>query len=336
MSTVMTMPATMPVSEIMTAIAALAAEAGAGRWGVARADDVEPQEWERFERWLASGGHASMGYMERWGDIRRNPLRLLDEPSGAQGAGEAAAGSRAQGSVISLAFSYYHEERQLPSAARIAMYAHGDDYHEVLRRRLEPLAAWLRSLGYRARICVDSAPILERYWAVKAGVGFVGRNRLLIVPGMGSYLFLAEVVTDAVLPESEPLALTCGDCMRCVRACPGGALRCEGFDSAKCLSYLTIEHRGDLPAAVDSRPLAQAMGRKVYGCDACQMVCPHNAGLAPTPIAEFHLRPALRTLTHADILALTPEAYSAIFAHSAAKRLRLAGLRRNAGAGKGN
>ncbi|MDE6528003.1 MAG: 4Fe-4S dicluster domain-containing protein, partial [Muribaculaceae bacterium] len=209
--------------------------------------------------------------------------------------------------------------------------------HEVLRRHLAPAAQLLADEGFSARICIDTAPVLERYWAVKGGIGFIGRNRQLIVPGMGSYFFLAEIITSAEIEPDTPCALTCGNCGKCVEACPGGALDApDGFDATSCLSYLTIEHRGELPAATGkgckSRPIAEALGNRVYGCDECQRVCPHNADPPVTGIAEFRMRPALRGITRAGILDMTQQQFSTIFSHSAVKRAKLAGLQRNAAA----
>lgn len=303
-------------------LVAAAMEAGAQKAGFAHAVEVDADNLGYYQRWLAAGNHGCMGYLENHQSIRRDPRKLLENAEAH--------------TVMVCAFSYYHPDAQSPEAARIAMYAHGSDYHEVLRQRLQPIKKLLESEGYSARICVDSAPLMERYWAVRAGVGFIGRNRMLIVPHMGSYFFLAEIITDAPVEPDEPCTLSCGDCGRCTQTCPGGALRCTGgFDSRLCLSYLTIEHRGDLPATLTeaegtSRPLCEALGNRVYGCDECQRVCPHNANPPETAIAEFHLRPTLHTLTRERILAMTQTDFSAIFANSAVKRTKLAGLQRNA------
>lgn len=305
-------------STLKQRLVAAAMEAGAQKAGFAHAVEVDADNLGYYQRWLAAGNHGCMGYLENHQSIRRDPRKLLENAEAH--------------TVMVCAFPYYHPDAQSPDAARIAMYAHGSDYHEVLRQRLQPIKQLLESEGYSARICVDSAPLMERYWAVRAGVGFIGRNRMLIVPHMGSYFFLAEIITDAPVEPDEPCTLSCGDCGRCTQACPGGALRCTGgFDSRLCLSYLTIEHRGDLPATLSaSRPLCEALGNRIYGCDECQRVCPHNANPPETAITEFRIRPALRTITREQILAMTPTDFSAIFAHSAVKRTKLAGLQRNA------
>lgn len=307
----------------------IATAAGAQRVGFAAADEVDATAIKFYNDWLSDGNAGEMHYLANYPDIRRNPSLLLD-------------GDRTARTVMVCAFPYYHPEQQLPDAARFAMYAHGSDYHEVLRQRLRPVAQLLEENGYAARICVDSAPIHERYWAQQAGVGFRGCNRMIIVPGMGSYFFLAEIVTDAAIEPNEPCTTTCGDCGRCLKACPGGALRASGgFDSRRCLSYLTIEHRGELPATIGDpddgnslKTMRDALGHRVYGCDECQRVCPHNAAPPVTKIDEFRLRPALRAITRADILAMTQDEFSKIFSHSAVKRAKLAGLQRNAKASK--
>lgn len=310
------------LSTIKQRLVAAATQAGAQKVGFALADEVDERTWGDYRRWIEAGNHGGMDYLENYPGIRRDPRNLLENAEAH--------------TLMVCAFSYWHPEKQMPRAAQIAMYAHGSDYHEVLRQRLAPIKALLEQEGYAARICIDSAPLLERHWAVQAGVGFIGRNRMLIVPGMGSYFFLATIITDAQVEPDAPCVLSCGDCGRCAAACPGGALRCPGgFDSRFCLSYLTIEHRGELPTILTapdgtSRPLQQALGSRVYGCDECQRVCPHNANPPETAIAEFRLRPALRTITREQILAMTQADFSAIFTHSAIKRAKLAGLRRNA------
>lgn len=286
--------------------------AGAIAWGVAAAMPVDDEAWERRNRWIAGGCNAGMDYLDRYPDVRRDPRNLLE-------------GAR---SIIVAAFSYYPSQRQHPSAPQFAWYAYGRDYHEVLRTRLQQAADTIAAIrpGATFRICVDTAPVMERYWAVKAGVGFIGRNAQLIVPGHGSACFLGEIVTDIPLTPSAPCTLACPDgCDLCIRACPGHALSPDtrSVDARRCLSYLTIEHRGPLPEG------APHPGRRIYGCDTCQTVCPFNRHSQPTAIPEFAPSPALLSITDADIAALTPEAFSTLFRHSAIKRAKLAGLLRN-------
>lgn len=282
---------------------------GIDRVGVARACEVPQEVSDGYARWLADGCNASMDYLDRYHDVRRDPRLLLD-------------GAR---SVISCAIGYYHTSRQLQGAPAIASYAHGDDYHDVVRRLLEPLAAYVReTYGGETRICVDTAPIHERYWAVAAGVGYRGRSGLVIVPGLGTYCFLAEVIATAEIGETPRREVTaCDGCDRCVKACPGGAIGRDGVvDARRCLSYLTIEHRGELPGQLST-------GNRLYGCDTCQQVCPCNRDIAACGHPEFELRPAYRDITRESLAALTPESYAALFRHSAIKRAKLAGILRN-------
>ena len=299
--------------ELKEKVRQMALEAGAVAAGFARAEPVDAAGAEAFSGYLERGAHFSMGYMENYRGIRLNPLLLFTPEASA-------------GTVISMAFPYYHAEAN-PLFAR---YAQGEDYHKVLRRRLKPLARFISEAcgGVRCRICVDTAPVLERYWARMCGIGFTGRNGCLIVPGAGSWCFLAEIVTEAVFEPDQPCGTTCGACGRCIRVCPGGALRSAGgFDSGRCLSCLTIEHRGEWPGDI---PVPVAGSRAIYGCDECQRVCPHNAAAAPGLI-EFAPSPDMRHLTPEDIQNLTPERYGAIFASSAVTRCPLEQLQRNVG-----
>lgn len=272
-------------------------------WAIASlASPVDAGAVAFHSRWLAEGRHAGMAYMENHAALRADPRTLLP-------------GAR---SIICVAFPYYTDR---PVALPISLYARGRDYHEVVRRLLEPLAA---ALPGESRICVDTAPLRERYWAARAGLGFIGRNNQLIIPGLGSYFFLGFVLTTEELPPTaasvEP---ACGDCRRCVDACPGRCISADGraIDARACLSYLTIEHRGPLPDGMRLPTL--------YGCDVCQQVCPHNARVRPTHIADFYPSAALAALTAADVAALTPGSFSALFSRSAIKRTKLSGLLRN-------
>lgn len=256
---------------------------------------AEPAAVAQHARWIAAGGHADMGYLANYPDVRANPALLLP---GAK-------------SMVIVAFPYFNREPfQLP----IALYARGRDYHEVVRERLTPLG---EALGGEYRICVDSAPLRERYWAERAGLGRIGRNNQLIVPGLGSYCFIGTMLTTADLPERRPFADLpdpCGDCQRCVTACPGHALHPDGaaLTAARCISYLTIEGRMPLPDHL----------RGHFGCDICQQVCPHNQGIPTTALPEFLPRPELAALSPADFAALSNSALRRLTAHSPLARSR--------------
>lgn len=281
--------------------------AGACAVGFTNVEPLPHDEVARLDRWLALGRHASMTYMERYGDLRADPALLLDDAR----------------SMLCVAFSYARSAR----SPLFADYACGDDYHEVLRSALAPVAELMQTLvpGTHTRICIDSAPLRERYWATRAGLGFIGLNNQLIVPGIGSRVFLAEILwTAATTPDTPLPTTTCTRCGACLRACPGGALDgCGALDSRRCLSYLTIEHRGDLPDGL-------TLAGRIFGCDICQDVCPHNAVEPPALLPAFATRPDLLALTRDDIIDMTPETFARLFRHSPIKRAKLPSLRRNA------
>lgn len=289
-----------------------------------------------FDRWIAEGCHAGMKYMENYRDIRLNPAGLVE-------------GAR---SVISVALNYYPAVKQSPDAPRISYYAYGKDYHLVVKDKLHQLWQYIteelfpipssqhiatsgslspleRGQGVchspaasTARIFTDSAPILERYWAWKAGLGWIGKNTNLIIPGKGSFFFLGEIVTTLELDYDRPQTNRCGSCRRCLDACPTGALERPGhLDAGKCLSYLTIEHKGDIPTEQAGR-----LGNRLYGCDTCQEVCPWNRFARPTREAAFHPTPDFLSLQKESLQDFTREDYNRIFAKSAVKRAKYEGL----------
>lgn len=291
---------------------ALFAGSGVVRFGVVTLGPVSREADAAYNRWLKQGRHASMEYLARHADIRRDPQLLLD---GAQ-------------SMVCCAIPYPRPAQLPPRQSKIAAYALGRDYHEVVRQQLETVATRLReAAGGATRVCVDTAPLRERYWAVQAGVGFIGLNNQLIVPGIGSCVFLGEIITTAPLEPTPALdTRQCEGCMRCIKACPTGAIGPDGYgaDARKCLSYLTIEHRGEFPPGTD-------LHGQLYGCDICAAVCPHNRGEAQAPILpDLEPRQALLDITTDQALEMTQEQFSHTFSHSAVKRTKLAGLQRNA------
>lgn len=292
-------------------IKVLAAQLGFEACGFASAAPVSAEAQARYDRWIELGCNDEMQWAARNCDVRSDP-RLLVE--GAQ-------------TVISVALGYYQALRQPLGAMRIAMYALGqEDYHTAVKRRLWNIAKLIADrTGCQSRCFVDSAPLRERYWAQQAGIGFVGRNNALIIPGKGSYFFLGEVVTTLALPPDEPCRLTCGNCGECVSHCPTGALSTPGaVDARRCLSCLTIEHRGELPPWV-----ADSIGDHAYGCDECQLCCPHNRHAVQCSAPELQPSDAIMRLTPRQVLAMTPSDYRHTFAHSAIRRARLDMLQRN-------
>ena len=289
----------------------IAQELGFDACGIARVHRVDDEATERYHQWLLSGKNGCMEWAHNHREIRENPQLLLD-------------GAR---SVIVVAMNYYPHVFQSNDAPQFAYYAYGRDYHEVMKQRLCRLGDAIgQETGCRSRACVDSAPLRERYWAQRAGVGFIGWNNQLIIPGKGSYFFLGVLVTTLELDPDEPCLDHCLQCRECEKACPSGALRCgDTVDARRCLSCLTIEHKGDLPEWV-----ASVMGNRVFGCDECQKCCPHNRHATGNTTPEFQPNPQLLSLTRDDILTMTQDQFSALFSHSAVKRAKLAGLQRNA------
>ena len=295
---------------IATDIKTMAASLGFDACGYTVAHSIDEQAQRRYGQWLEQNHHGCMEWAARHLDVRDDPSLLLD---GAQ-------------SVIMLAMNYYPARRQPANAPQFAAYAYGRDYHEVVRERLHRLAAFItEQTGSACRCCVDTAPLRERYWAQQAGLGFIGLNNQLILPGRGSYFFLGGIVTTLPLPPDEPCTLTCGACHACIDACPTQALPADGaVDARRCLSCLTIELRGPLPEWA-----GKAMGNRVYGCDICQQCCPHNRHAIPTAMTELQPSEAFLRLTADDIRQMTPTTFSQLFAHSAVRRTKLTGLQRN-------
>lgn len=292
----------------------LVLEAGAVATGIAKARPVDQEAEDLYQSWINAGRHGEMEYMERYAEVRHDPRLLLD---GAE-------------SIIVAAFNYYtpanHGDSVAGSSAPLkwARYALGRDYHEEIRDRLSAVAGEITSItGAQCRVTVDTAPLRERYWAVEAGLGFIGVNNQLIIPGTGSWVLLGEIITTLPLEADGPCRLSCDGCMRCVKACPGRALDGHGgMDAGRCMSYLTIEYRGEGPIGC---------GDRIYGCDICQEVCPHNSCASPSEIPAFAPRESILSLTRDDIFTMEQGEFSRIFTHSAIKRTKLAGLRRNAG-----
>lgn len=287
-----------------------ALELGFTACGFAKAEPVDAVAQKRYEDWIDEGHNDCMDYATRYCDVRNNPTLLLE---GAK-------------TVISVAMNYYPRTFQDSDAPQFAYYAYGSDYHDVVKLRLFALAEYIKiSTSEDSRVCVDSAPIREKYWAQRAGIGFVGRNNMLIVPGKGSYFFLGEIVTTLDLNPDEPCTLTCGDCRLCEKVCPGGALKGgKAVDASRCLSCQLIEQRGSMPEWVRNK-----IGNRIYGCDECQKCCPHNQNPVPTDIEEFAIREKIRHITEAEIDAMTDDDFRSIFRNSAVKRIKLATLKRN-------
>jgi epoxyqueuosine reductase len=287
------------------------------RVGFARVE--RPPRFERFESWIEAGHHAGMKYLEETREVRSSPERLL-------------AGAR---SVVCLAARHGTQPVLAADGAQLARYAAGADYHGTLRQRAQRVAraAASRLGAFRYRVCVDSTPLAERSLAAAAGLGWIGKNGCLIDAEHGSYLLLAEILTDLDLPPDEPVAERCGSCVRCLEACPTDAFLEPGLlDAARCLAYWTIEHRGSLPDAVKEK-----VGERVFGCDVCQEICPWNK---PLPLGEAAQSAEASAKadplpTRREWLEMGPGAWRRGWGSTAVNRAGRRGLQRNAAASAG-
>lgn len=291
-------------------------EAGASAVGFARAGDVEPSELRSFEGWIGEGCHAGMDYLQRHVPLRSHPRHVLESAE----------------TVVSLAFSYTPAATRDESLPTVSAYALGKDYHDVIRKRLQKAIDTLKATyGGEWRICIDSAPLSERYWAMKAGIGRLGRNGSVIVEGCGTWCFLAEVLVSIPMEPDKPSERKCLSCGACVKVCPTGALRNDGtIDSRRCLSYLTIEHRGPWEGEMADVMASEAGKHTLFGCDRCLKVCPHNLSATPSEIEEFRASGDMLSLTAGEAAEMTQGRFSEVFRGSAVKRAKLAGFLRNA------
>jgi epoxyqueuosine reductase len=291
--------------------------AGFAGFGIARAQT--PPRFERFRGWIAEGRHAGMRYLEETLPARQSPESLL----------------RGARSIVCLSFPHPAQPRVAADGSRFARYSLGadpvSDYHATLRARaLTAAEAARRRLPgeWSYRVCVDSTPLAERAFAAAAGLGWIGKNGCLLDERHGSFLLLAEIVTDLDLPPDEPVAEQCGACTRCLDSCPTQAFVEPGvLDAGRCLAYWTIEHRGPIPDR-----WKQALGEHVFGCDVCQEVCPWNGPLGTLASLEAA---APAPPTRAEILAMGKGAWRRRFGRSAVNRAARRGLQRNAAASAG-
>ncbi len=279
--------------------------------GISKAVFLE-EEATKLENWLNDGKHGKMKYMENHFDMRLDPRKLVP---GAK-------------SVISLSYNYFNDNLQKDKdAPKISKYAYGNDYHVVIRKKLKILFKELKKKfgDINGRVFVDSAPIMEKPWAAKSGLGWIGKNTNLISQKIGSYYFLAEIIVDLEFEYDTPVTDHCGSCTACIDSCPTGALDTPyQIDASKCISYLTIELRDEIPSDFNGK-----MDNWVFGCDVCQDVCPWNRFSRKHNEPLFNPNQEIMKIGKKDWEELTEETFEVIFKNSAVKRTKYKGLKRN-------
>ena len=278
--------------------------------GISKAEFLT-EEAPRLEKWLKENKHGEMKYMENYFDKRLDPRLLVD-------------GAR---SVISLLYNYYPEQTQVTDAPKISKYAYGKDYHEVIKDKLnEFLFSLKQEIGnVSGRAFVDSAPVMDNVWAAKSGLGWVGKNSNLINKQQGSFFFIAELIIDVELEYDGPIKDYCGTCTKCIDACPTEAIVAPYVvDGSKCISYLTIELKENIPTEFKDK-----MDNWAFGCDVCQDVCPWNSFSMPHNQAQFKNTNGLLNYTESEWNDITEETFNFIFKNSAVKRTKYKGLKRN-------
>jgi epoxyqueuosine reductase len=279
--------------------------------GISKADFLG-EEAPRLEKWLKENRNGEMKYMENYFDKRLDPRVLFE-------------GCK---SVVSVLLNYYPEEIQKdPEAPKISKYAYGEDYHFVIKKKLQELLNFIQQeVGeVEGRLFVDSAPVMDKAWAKKSGLGWIGKNSNLISKGAGSFFFIGELLLDIDLDYDHEVADFCGTCTRCLDACPTGAIiQPYVVDGSKCISYFTIELKDAIPVAMKGQ-----FDNNMFGCDICQDVCPWNSFSKPHQESAFLPHPDLLSMTKQEWKNLSKETFNKLFKNSAVKRTKFNGLKRN-------
>lgn len=301
-----------PANRYKDSITSQAQSLGFDSIAFARAEYMD-DEARRLESWLQQGSHGEMSYMENHFDLRVDPTKLVP---GAK-------------TVISLMYNYYTEEEQDDQTApKISKYAYGRDYHKVIRKKLKNLLNWMQEeIGeIDGRVFVDSAPVLERDWARRSGLGWMGKHTLLLHPKKGSHFFLAEIICDLDIAPDHPIKDHCGTCTRCIDACPTDAISSNGYalDATRCISYLTIELKEEIPIQFKDQ-----MAGYMFGCDICQQVCPWNKFARQHSEPDFKPKSELLQKSRQEWIEITEEVFDQVFYGSAVKRTKYKGLKRN-------
>jgi len=278
--------------------------------GISKAEFLE-EEAPRLESWLKNDFHGEMKYMENHFDKRLDPRLLVDYAK----------------SVISLSYNYYPEQVQLEGSYKIAKYAYGQDYHHVIKAKLKELSVFIQEqIGdVQGRAFVDSAPVMERSWAKKSGLGWIGKHSLVLQKQQGSFFFLSELVVDLELDYDTPMTDHCGTCTKCIDACPTEAILPNNtIDGSKCISYFTIELKDSIPNEFKGQ-----FNDWMFGCDICQDICPWNRFSKPHKEPLFTPKSELLNMTKKDWVEITEDVFGKVFQKSAVKRAKFVGLQRN-------
>ena len=297
------MPESLSIEESSAAIIEKAMQLGFSDCGFSRAESL-PEDAQRLEFWLQKNYHAGMGYMANHREKRTDPTKLVE-------------GAR---SVISLLYNYYTDRIQEdPEAPILSKYAYGKDYHKVMKDRMFELFDFIKSIHPHAggRVFVDSAPVLDRAWAYRAGLGWIGKNSNLISRTVGSFVFIGEIILNLELSYNQvPENDFCGSCTRCIEACPTGAiLGMRTIDAERCISYQTIENKGEI-----SPEIVPGLSNRVFGCDICQDVCPWNRKAIKHHEPGFEPVPGLLEMSGEDWEKMGQEEFEELFHHSAVQR----------------
>ena len=301
----------MSITKTTEIIKRKAGDLGFSSCGISKIRFLKEEE-KNFEDWLNNGYQGSMNYLTKNFDKRLDPRKLVH-------------GSK---SIISLTYNYYPPKKLVKkNNFIISKYAYGKDYHRILKKKLRKLFFFMKeNIGnIEGRVFVDSAPVHERAWAKLSGLGWIGKNSLLINKNMGSYFFIAEIISDLDLEYDSPVSDMCGKCTRCIDACPTDAItKAQVIDAQKCISYLTIENKKKIP-----KELQKNMNGYIFGCDICQEVCPWNKFSTPHNEESFLPNKEIKKHRKKDWIELTEETFNVIFKGSAVKRAKYSGLKRN-------
>jgi epoxyqueuosine reductase len=269
------------------------------------------EEAPRLENWLKNNRNGQMSYMENHFDKRLNPTLLVDDAK----------------SVVSLLLNYYPQELQSPDSYKISKYAYGQDYHFVIKEKLKEFLFSIQSTigDVSGRAFVDSAPVLDKAWAAKSGLGWIGKNSNLLTQKVGSFYFIAELIIDLDLDYDNPTTDHCGTCIACIDACPTEAIVSPYVvDGSKCISYFTIELKENIPHEMKGK-----FDDWAFGCDVCQDVCPWNKFSKPHNEPLFNPNPELLSMSKKDWVEITEETFKAVFKNSPLKRAKFQGMKRN-------